>query len=84
MKRRHGKENDQPMAQFVKLQGDDLMALADGDHVAVCGTWSAGLNQTLGMKTKGKSFKVRDVDIFTFNSDGKITEHRNVQSLRPC
>jgi len=33
------------------------------------------------MKTKGKSFKVRDVDIFTFNSDGKITEHRNVQSF---
>jgi predicted ester cyclase len=69
------------LSSVENYKGDDLMALADGDHVAVFGTWSGRFKSDfMGMKTKGKSFKVRDVDIFTFNSDGKITEHRNVQS----
>jgi hypothetical protein len=34
----------------------------------------------MGMKPTGKSFKVKDVDLFTFNDEGKITEHRSVQS----
>ncbi len=33
------------------------------------------------MKATGKSFKAKDVDIFTFNDAGKITEHRSVQSM---
>jgi|KBSMisStaDraftv2_1062788.scaffolds.fasta_scaffold00281_27 predicted ester cyclase len=70
------------MNSVENYKGEDLMALADGDHVAVFGTWSGRFKADfMGMKTKGKSFKVRDVDVFTFNSDGKITEHRNVQSF---
>jgi predicted ester cyclase len=34
----------------------------------------------MGMKTAGKKVRINDVDIFKFNSEGKITEHRNVQS----
>jgi hypothetical protein len=34
----------------------------------------------MGMKPTGKSFKVKDVDLFTFNDEGMITEHRSVQS----
>jgi hypothetical protein len=34
----------------------------------------------MGIKPTGKSFKYRDVDLFTFNDAGQITEHRSVQS----
>ena len=36
----------------------------------------------MGMKPTGKTFHVKDVDLFTFNDEGKITEHRSVQSLQ--
>lgn len=62
-------------------KGDNLMALADGDYVAVLGEWSATFkDDVMGMKTAGKKVRINDVDIFKFNSEGKITEHRNVQS----
>lgn len=62
-------------------KGDNLMALADGDYVAVFGEWSGTFKgDVMGMKTAGKKIKIKDVDIFKFNSEGKITEHRNVQS----
>jgi len=64
-----------------EYKGDNIMALADGDYVAVFGDWSATFKTDfMGMKTAGKTIKMKDVDIFKFNSDGKITEHRNVQS----
>ena len=70
------------MASFPDYKGENLMALADGDHVAVIGDWSGTFKKDLmGMKATNKQFKVKDVDIFTFNSDGKITEHRSIQSL---
>ena len=62
-------------------KGDNLMALADGDYVAVFGEWSATFkDDVMGMKTAGKKVRINDVDIFKFNSEGKIAEHRNVQS----
>jgi predicted ester cyclase len=62
-------------------KGDNLMALADGDYVAVFGEWTATFKaDVMGMKTAGKTIKLNDADIFKFNSEGKITEHRNVQS----
>ena len=62
-------------------KGDNLMALADGDYVAVFGEWSATFkDDVMGMKTAGKKVRINDVDIFKFNREGKITEHRNVQS----
>ncbi len=68
-------------AAFPDIKSDNVMAAADGDHVMVysetSGTWK---NDFMGMKATGKSFKVRDVDIFKFNDAGKIIEHRNVQA----
>ncbi len=68
-------------AAIPDLKIDNIMAAADGDHVMVygesSGTWK---NDFMGMKATGKSFKVKDVDIFKFNDAGKITEHRNIQT----
>jgi len=60
---------------------DNLWAMADGDNVAVFGDWTLTFNSDfMGMKTNGKTVKIKDVDIFKFNSEGMITEHRNIQS----
>jgi predicted ester cyclase len=70
------------LASFPDLKVENLMALADGNHVAVIGEWSGTFKKDLmEMKATNKQFKFKDVDIFTFNSDGKITEHRSTQSL---
>ena len=62
-------------------KADNLMAIADGDYVVVSGDWSGTFKTDfMGMKTAGKKIKIKDVDIFKFNSDGMITEHHNVQS----
>jgi len=66
---------------FSDYKGDNIMAFADGDYVAVWGDWSGTFKiDFMGMKTAGKKIKIKDVDIFKFNSDGKMTEHYNVQS----
>ena len=66
---------------FSDYKADNLVALADGDYVAIWGTWE-GVFKTdfMGMKTAGKKIKINDVDIFKFNSEGKMTEHRSIQS----
>ncbi len=64
-----------------EYKADNMWAIADGDHVAVFGDWSMTFKgDFMGMKTAGKTVKIKDVDIFKFNSEGKIIEHRNVQS----
>jgi predicted ester cyclase len=64
-----------------EYKADNMWAIADGDYVAVFGDWTMTFNTDfMGMKTNGKTVKIKDVDIFKFNSDGKIIEHRNVQS----
>ena len=69
------------MDAFPDLKSSDLLAVADGDHVIVYGTWTGTWkNDYMGMKATGKSFKIRDADIFKFNADGKIIEHYGVQS----
>jgi predicted ester cyclase len=66
---------------FSDYRGDNIMAFADGDYVAVWGDWSGTFKTDfMGMKTAGKKIKIKDVDIFKFNSDSKMTEHYNVQS----
>jgi steroid delta-isomerase-like uncharacterized protein len=63
-------------------RAENLMAAADGDKVLVYGIWNGTWkNDFMGMKATGKTFKVADVDVFTFNDSGKIIEHRNVQSM---
>jgi predicted ester cyclase len=67
---------------FPDYKGENLIYIADGDKVAIYGDWSGTFKKDfMGMKSTGKSFKAKDVDILTFNDAGKITEHRSVQSM---
>jgi predicted ester cyclase len=69
------------MSAFPDYKGENYMVVGDGNHVAVFGDYSGTFkNPLMGMKPTGKTFKYRDVDLFTFNDAGKITEHRSVQS----
>ena len=62
-----------------EFKADNLLAVADGDYVIVYGEWSVTYKEDfMGMKTAGKSYKVNDVDIFKFNSEGKMIEHRSI------
>ena len=66
---------------FPDIKGENFMAIAEGNHVAVFGDWSGTFKgEMMGMKPTGKSYKIKDVDLFTFNDEGKMTEHRSVQS----
>jgi ketosteroid isomerase-like protein len=62
-----------------KIENEEYYA--DGNKVLVyadySGTWTKDM---MGMKASGKAFKTKDVDIFTLNDEGKVTEHRNVQN----
>jgi predicted ester cyclase len=71
------------MAAFpdVKTENPEAFSNADGSKVVVIGEATGTFkNDFMGMKATGKSFKYMDGDIFTFNSDGKITSHRSIQS----
>ena len=60
-------------------KADHEIAVADDDYVFVYAGWSGTFkNDFMGMKTTGKSFKFKDVDIFKFNDESKIIEHRAV------
>ena len=66
---------------FPDIKGENLMAVAEGNHVAVFGDWSGTFKgKMMNMEPTGKSFKIKDADLFTFNNNGQITEHRSVQS----
>ena len=69
------------LAAFPDYKAENLMVIGEGNHVAVFGDYSGTFkNPMMGIKPTGKSFKYRDVDLFTFNDAGKITEHRSIQS----
>jgi predicted ester cyclase len=71
------------MVAIPNYKGSDFVAVADGDYVMVYGHWSGTWqNNFYGMKPTGRSFSINDVDIFKFNEEGKIIEHRSVQSNR--
>ncbi|MCU7550452.1 ester cyclase [Chitinophagaceae bacterium LB-8] len=66
---------------FPDVKGENLKSVADGDLVMVWGDWSGTWkNDFMGQKATDKSYKIKDVDIFRFNDEGKITEHHFVQS----
>ena len=70
------------MAAIPDYKGSDFTTVADGDNVMVYGTWSGTWkNDMMGAKATGKSFKIKDVDFFKLNDDGKITEHRSVTPM---
>jgi predicted ester cyclase len=69
------------MTAFPDYKGENFLVIGDGNQVAVFADYSGTFkNPLMGMKPTGKSFKLKDVDLFTFNDAGKITEHRSVQS----
>jgi len=71
------------MASFPDVKGENLEAFsnADGSKVVVIGEWSGTFkNDFMGMKATGKSYKLWDGDLFTFNDEGKMTSHRGIQS----
>jgi predicted ester cyclase len=71
------------LAAFPDVKGENLEVYsnADGSKVIVVGQWSGTFkNDFMGMKATGKSYKVWDGDVFTFNDAGKITSHRGIQS----
>lgn len=64
------------LTAFPDVKGENLKAVSDGEWVIVWGDWSGTWKgDFMGQKATGKSYKVRDADIFRFNDDGKITEH---------
>lgn len=72
---------DKYFKAFPDTKGENLTVMADQNKVAVFGTWSGKFtNEFMGIKPTGKSYKYDDVDIFTFNDAGQITEHRSTQS----
>jgi predicted ester cyclase len=69
------------LTAFPDFKGEKLHAFAEGDSVIVTGIWSGTFKGTyMKMKPTGKTYNAPDVDIFTFNKDGKITSHSSVQS----
>ncbi|MBV4357405.1 ester cyclase [Pinibacter aurantiacus] len=73
------------IAQYLKAfsdtKGENISVIAEGNKVAVFGTWSGKFTgEFMGMKPNGKSYKYDDVDIFTFNDAGQITSHRSTQN----
>ena len=67
---------------FPDVKGTHTVVLSEGNHVAVFSEYQ-GTNkgEMMGMKPTGKSVKFNDADLFTFNDEGKITEHRAVQNF---
>ncbi len=63
-------------------KGSDLKIVAEDDNVMVYATWTGTWKgDMMGQKATGKSFKVKDADLFTLNDDGKIIEHRSVMPM---
>ena len=69
------------MRSVENFNVDGVKMLAEGDQVWAFGTFSMKFkDDVMGLPTKGKSVKMDDVDMITFNEEGKITSHRSVQS----
>lgn len=61
---------------FPDVKASNLNAVADGDWVVVWGDWSGTWKgDFMGQKATGKSYKIKDADIFRFNDEGQMTEH---------
>jgi len=64
----------------MKSQNVKAFSNEDGSEIVVTAEWTGTLkNDFMGIKATNKSFKVNEADIFTFNDNGKITSHSNIQ-----
>lgn len=69
-------------ASIEGYKGQNLTYYTDGNHVIVHGDWGGTFkNDLMGIEATGKPVAFKDVDLFTFNENGKITEHRSVQNI---
>jgi len=66
---------------FPDMKVENMKAYADSNTVIVTGIWSGTFTKEfMHIPATKKMYKAPDVDIFTFNKEGKITSHRSVQS----
>jgi predicted ester cyclase len=67
------------MGAFPDDKNSIFLVMADSNHVAVFANWTGTFkNSFMGIKATNKSYKISDVDIFTFNDAGQIISHRNI------
>lgn len=67
---------------FPDMKIEVKQIVAEGDYVMAWVDWSGTFKgDFMGIKANGKSFKVADVDILKFNTDGLSTEHWAVQDF---
>ena len=70
------------LSSLENYKPSNPLTVAEDDYVFVYADWAGTFKvDFMGLPTKGKSFKIKDVDIFRFDKKGKITEHRAVQSI---
>jgi hypothetical protein len=69
------------MTIFPDIKGSNFVTFAHGDSVVVLATWRGTFKNPAGdIQPTGRTFKVDDADIFTFNQKGQITSHKSLQS----
>jgi predicted ester cyclase len=62
-----------------QYKSENEIVVADGDYVFIYADWIGSFKSDfMGMKTARKSFNFKDVNIFKFDKQGKITEHRAI------
>ncbi|MBL7729306.1 MAG: ester cyclase, partial [Dinghuibacter sp.] len=67
------------VSAFPDIKGTNFKILAEGDHVMAYGEWTATFkNDFMGVKATGKTVRYSDVDMFRFNNEGKVVEHRSL------
>jgi predicted ester cyclase len=67
---------------FENFTASNAQLIADGDYVFYYADWSGVFkNDLMGLKATGKPIKFKDIDIFKFNDEGKITEHHSIQNM---
>jgi len=58
---------------------ENAQYVADGNTVMILSDYTLTFkNEFMGMKPNGKSAQGKDVDILTFDENGKVTSHRNI------
>jgi len=66
-------------AAFPDMKAENQVYCAEGDNVMVLSDWTMTFKNDMGsLKATGKTAKFKDVDIFTFDDNGKITSHRSI------
>ncbi len=64
---------------FPDFKGANQVFIADGNYVLVISDWTSTFKNDMGpVKATGKTAKYKDIDIFTFDDNGKVTSHRSI------